>query len=174
MKKSILRNLLPAGMLIAMDQLIKLVIDKYFMHENFDVVGELFRFSPIINRNLSWGGNFIEILSEPMVVNTLNIVVIFLFLTGYQYYLSLQGRPSPCAKYIYTVGLGGVICSLIDKIFWGGSLDYIQFYQFFVFDLKDCYITTAIVLFIVLIVRYQLNINTREYLEFCFGHSRHN
>jgi len=31
---------------------------------------------------------------------------------------------------------------LIDDIFWGGSLDYIQLFDWFIFDLKDVYLTT--------------------------------
>ena len=34
--------------------------------------------------------------------------------------------------------LAGVICSLIDKLFWKGSLDYILFFSKIV-DLKDIY-----------------------------------
>ena len=31
---------------------------------------------------------------------------------------------------------------MIDDIFWGGSLDYIQLFDWFIFDLKDVYITS--------------------------------
>ena len=34
----------------------------------------------------------------------------------------------------------GAFCSLIDKIFWDGSLDYILVKGFFTFDLKDVYL----------------------------------
>jgi UDP-glucose 4-epimerase len=38
----------------------------------------------------------------------------------------------------------GAVCSLIDKIFWDGSLDYISLTGLFTFDLKDLYIDTFI------------------------------
>ena len=41
---------------------------------------------------------------------------------------------------MYAFILSGAICSLIDKIFWNGSLDYILVNGFFTFDLKDVYI----------------------------------
>lgn len=37
-------------------------------------------------------------------------------------------------------GLSGGLCSLIDKCFWNGSLDYIMIKNLFIFDLKDIYI----------------------------------
>lgn len=40
----------------------------------------------------------------------------------------------------YWITLAGVICSIIDRIFWGSSLDYIRIKGFFVFDLKDIFI----------------------------------
>ncbi len=41
---------------------------------------------------------------------------------------------------MYAFIFSGAMCSLIDKIFWNGSLDYILVNGFFMFDLKDVYI----------------------------------
>ena len=46
--------------------------------------------------------------------------------------------------------MAGSICSLIDKLFWGGSLDFIQIPLFFTFDLKDCYLSLAVLIFVFL------------------------
>lgn len=46
--------------------------------------------------------------------------------------------------------------SLIDKVAWGGSLDYILLKGFFIFDLKDLYISTFEVMILVgLIINYK-------------------
>ena len=45
-------------------------------------------------------------------------------------------------------GISGCLCSLIDKLFWGGSLDFLQIPTLFIFDLKDCYLTVAEVIFV--------------------------
>lgn len=37
---------------------------------------------------------------------------------------------------------------MIDKLFWGGSLDFLQIPTLFIFDLKDCYLTVAEVIFV--------------------------
>jgi signal peptidase II len=46
----------------------------------------------------------------------------------------------------------GAMCSLIDKVFWNGSLDYIFLSGFFTFDLKDVYINVFIGLLILMII----------------------
>ena len=38
----------------------------------------------------------------------------------------------------------GAVCSLIDKIFYGGSLDFIGIIPLFIADIKDIYICIAI------------------------------
>lgn len=49
---------------------------------------------------------------------------------------------------MYAFIFSGAMCSLIDKIFWNGSLDYILVNGFFTFDLKDVYINIFIGLLI--------------------------
>lgn len=57
---------------------------------------------------------------------------------------------------IFLLAFAGSICSLIDKLFWGGSLDYILFKGLFIFDLKDIYLTIIeLVLIISLITNYK-------------------
>jgi signal peptidase II len=41
----------------------------------------------------------------------------------------------------FTYLFSGEICSTVDKIFWGGSLDYVLVEGFFIFDLKDVYLS---------------------------------
>lgn len=46
----------------------------------------------------------------------------------------------------------GVVCSLVDKIFWKGSLDYILFFSKIV-DLKDIYMFAGFFIFVIDICR---------------------
>ena len=41
----------------------------------------------------------------------------------------------------------GAICSLIDKVFYGGSLDFIGISNLFIADIKDLYINLGILFF---------------------------
>ncbi|MGH4119158.1 signal peptidase II [Clostridium sp.] len=53
---------------------------------------------------------------------------------------------------MYAFIFSGAICSLFDKIFWNGSLDYILVNGFFTFDLKDVYINVFSGLIILLLL----------------------
>ena len=151
-------------LLILADQLIKIIIHLFFFEYNFSIFEGVLRFSPIINTKLSWGGNYTAFLSIPIVIYILNIIVLFVILTGYNYYLSFKPNPSAAAQVVYILGMSGGLCSLIDKTFWGGSLDYIRFFDLFTFDLKDCYLSVFEALFIFLIIKYKVKINVKGYL----------
>ena len=42
----------------------------------------------------------------------------------------------------------GALCSLIDKVFYGGSLDFIGISDLFIADIKDIYINLGLLFFI--------------------------
>ena len=48
----------------------------------------------------------------------------------------------------------GTVCRLIDAIFWGGSIDYIGLFDWFIFDLKDVYITAGGTFAVLALIRY--------------------
>ena len=68
---------------------------------------------------------------------------------------------------IMICGISGCLCSLIDKLFWGGSLDFLQIPTLFIFDLKDCYLTVAEVIFVAIGILNSKEISVKEYLHFC-------
>lgn len=155
------------------DQIIKAVIAARFMQCELDLLAGIVRFRPILNTNLSWVGNYVSFLSNPWVMIAINIFAIFIFISGYLFYLQKTGRSGPCAKLITALGLSGCVCSLIDKIAWGGSLDFIQLPQLFTFDLKDCYISLAVMIFLPLGIIHGKKISVKEYLRFCAGRFKH-
>lgn len=80
--------------------------------------------------------------------------------------------PSISVKVIMVCGFAGSLCSLIDKVFWGGSLDFIQIPKLFTFDLKDCYLSITQILFIIVAIIHNEEISVKEYLLFCFSKLR--
>ena len=42
----------------------------------------------------------------------------------------------------------GALCSLIDKVFYGGSLDFIGISNLFIADIKDIYINLGLYFFL--------------------------
>lgn len=168
MIKKIKPFIIPALLLVLIDQTIKIVISNVFMQYNFDIIPKVLRFNPNLNTHLSYAGNFIDILSSPFVAILLNILALFLFLSGYMLYLTKRPYTSFSVKMIMICGIAGSLCSLSDKLFWAGSLDYLQIPSLFIFDLKDCYLTVAEVMFVVIGILHSREISVKEYLHFLF------
>lgn len=144
-----------------------MIISKEFMQYDFDIIVGVLRFNPVLNTRLSYAGNFIDILSSPFITISLNILVLFVFLSGYLLYKTKRTHTSFQVKLIMVFGATGCLCSLIDKVFWGGSLDFLQIPNFFIFDLKDCYLTVAEVIFVIIGFLHSKEISVKEYLQFC-------
>ena len=96
-----------------------------------------------------------------------NLMILFLYLAGYQLYKIKQKKTTIVIRIIMICGLAGCLCSLIDKIFWGGSLDFLQIPGFFIFDGKDAYLTLSEVLFVIIALRHNQEISVREFIRFC-------
>lgn len=154
--------------LLFVDQFIKLFIWRFCYDTQGNIIGKWVRFRPVQNTNLSWGGNYFALLSNFWVVVILNALIILLFISIYAYYCTKRTSPSKVVNGIYCAGLASAVCSFIDKVFWGGSIDYIQITGLFTFDLKDCYITVAEILFIIVVLKHHSEISTVDYLQWCF------
>lgn len=128
--------IIPVFLLILIDQTVKIVILKVFMQCEFDIIVKVLRFNPELNTRLYYGGNFFEILSSPFATISLNILAFFLFLSGYMLYQAKRARTSFLVKMIIICGIAGCLCSLTDKLFWGGSLDFLQIPNVFIFDIS--------------------------------------
>lgn len=159
--------IIPVIILVLIDQVIKIIIAEAFMQCEFDILHEAIRFNPVINTRLSYAGNYIDMFSSPLFAVILVALSVFLFLSGYMLYRTKRTRTSFSVKLIMICGIAGCLCSLIDKLFWGGSLDYIQIPNHFIFDLKDCYLTVAEIIFVVVGIIYSKEISVKEYLHFC-------
>lgn len=53
--------------------------------------------------------------------------------------------------------LAGTVCSLLDKVFWSGSLDYLFFLNLWIIDLKDIYLFGAVVLVFYCGIKYEID-----------------
>lgn len=130
---------------------------------SFPIVGDALRYYPTVNEKMSWGGNFIEVLSIPVVAIAFNIAAIVLFASVYAFYRALTEKPSPWAAFAFSVGMAGCLCGLIDRVFWGGSLDFLQIPGLFVFDLKDCFLNAALIVFVAMALRHGDKFDLRAY-----------
>lgn len=136
MNTQVRKGIISIILLIGIDQLIKLVIYYYFMEVEFNLIGEWVYFSPIFNPDVSWFSAKSGInLSRGVHILLPILCMIWGIILGKKYYKIYKNE-----KWVvigYCIALAGSICSIIDRLFWGTSLDYIAVRGHFIFDLKD-------------------------------------
>ena len=132
--------------LVLIDQAIKIIVSKFFYdpHIHFPIIDGVFAFNPKQNIHLGWIWNMFDFMMPLYLAVLLSIVGIIIIIILYRYFAFLASnwdkyKKLPDIALIFL--LSGAFCKLIDDIFWGGSLDYIQLFDWFIFDLKDVYIT---------------------------------
>jgi signal peptidase II len=128
-----------AASLIALDQVIKLFINHYLLGKVYPLIPPVIYLDPLFNTSYSWYNSMlgwgVGKWTHVAIVGLLMVIIYFFFHFRNERY---------GVKTIINVGFAfifaGATCSLIDKIFWNGSLDYIRVTGFFTFDLKDVFI----------------------------------
>ena len=149
--------------LISIDQGIKLFIAHSMMETQFTIIPHIFNFQTYHNVNLGWIPNMLDFMMPLYMAVAISVIVMLLMVVYYRHLKFLTNsweKYSKLPEIFLIFVLGGGFCKLIDDIFWGGSLDYIQLFDWFIFDLKDVYLTTialpiAIFIIITLEVRLQ-------------------
>lgn len=149
---------------IAFDQGIKVLIYKFGMTSEFDVLSTVIGFAPQFNRKLSVLGHHSAVFANEIFLCFFNVFALYVYISGYAFYKEKKHCDySVTAMVIVIMGISGAICSLIDKVIWNGSLDYIRIKNFYTFDLKDCYITISQILFILCGIKHRKEISLSEY-----------
>lgn len=62
---------------------------------------------------------------------------------SYRYLLYLWNQGKKFLNGMLLFFTAGLLCSFIDVVFWGGSLDFLRLSDWFTFDLKDIYLNIA-------------------------------
>ena len=129
-----------------LDQGIKILIKLLWFNNDLPIINGMLYFRPIINTDGSWlNARFGTSVSFPILI-TLNILAILIFIEVYRYYLH-KGNKDFWSDMCFIFVTCGAICSLIDKVFYGGSLDFIGISNLFIADIKDLYINLGILFF---------------------------
>lgn len=140
--------------LVILDQLIKVLIKRSYMGNEQELISNFIYFKPHLNIHYSWINSLLDLgigfLSHIIAVVTVLIILIFTF-----DYIKSKNSDHKDVRLIFIFFFAGAICSLIDKLFWGGSLDYVYLKNLFIFDLKDCYVTFGGILSVVLGFKYE-------------------
>lgn len=126
-------------LLIALEQGIKLVINNNFLNKTAPIVPPFLYFEPMFNRHYSWFNSMLQLgVGKWVHIVFTGAMLIFIYLF-YSYLNSRYGNVR-LINVMFAFLFSGALCSLIDKILWDGSLDYIYVNGFFTFDLKDVYL----------------------------------
>lgn len=150
------RELFILGFLVVVDQTIKVVIYNNF----FDDV--------IKNSLIGFRPNFNEDISPLNVLLKINIPVYVYIIIGvicsviglYIYlYMKKNSLTNIYIEIFYILLLAGIIDSVLDKIFWGTSLDYIELFSSVIIDLKDIYIVLGAISFSISMIKISRNMN---------------
>lgn len=129
------------------------------MSKEFNIFSNVIIYKPKLNDKFSWINSVFDLgiglWSHLILMSFLAIIICI----SYKY-IKHRGVNSKGIDLGFIFLVSGFICSLIDKIFWGGSLDFIRLKGLFTFDIKDCYLTLAEVIFLVMIVQNWDNIKS--------------
>lgn len=159
------------SLLIFLDQIIKVYIYLNYMGKDVDIIENILAFYPIFNKDYSWLNSLFN-LGIGMVPHV--IFLCFLLVVIILFYDFLKTKKN-IRKWLYLPFLAlisGNICSLIDKVVWGGSLDYIYLKGFFIFDLKDVYVSifeVSILLFLIIEYKRFKNFDDKKLLKDFLG-----
>ena len=162
-----LKTLFMVSLLVSIDQFIKIIILNNFMNEKVYFIDKMIGFEPIINTKYSYinslGNLGIGLTAHIITVLTVLLISIIIYIFIYETY-----NRNAFIECIFIFLFSGSFCSLIDKIIWGGSLDYILIEGFFTFDLKDVYLSIFLMLIIACVIfNYKgfRNFNEKKFLR---------
>lgn len=127
-------------LLVLVDQVIKSVISNNFMEKEFYFIDNILGFKTIINTKYSWINSIMNLRIGYLPHVIVNSIIVFLSIAIF-FFVRERYQENKVVYLAFLLLIAGGLCSLIDKLFWGGSLDYILLKGFFVFDLKDVYIS---------------------------------
>jgi len=156
MKKYVFRLCTAIIVLTVIDQLAKYIVNEFFFQSVSEVIPVILAFRPVHNTDMSWFGSLgIQIFANYLVAIFFNLLILVAAIVLYKYISMNMGVRSKLTQIIFIFLFSAILCSTIDRLFGGGSIDYIRLEGFFTFDIKDCYMTAFIILFIGSYIKYQ-------------------
>ncbi len=165
--------------LIACDHLVKFVIRSFIASgRQIPLLGNWLFISNVLNEHGSFVTSRFDLNWNMAWMIGFNIIILFFLIQGFNYYLLKHGQRGwiNLTRILLLAGAGS---SLIDKLFFGGSLDFLGLDGLFVADLKDFYLTIGIGCVLVEVVENP-EVDTKggvgddfwlikDFLQFCFS-----
>ncbi|OGS24593.1 MAG: signal peptidase II [Elusimicrobia bacterium RIFOXYB2_FULL_48_7] len=137
-------------LIIILDQLTKLLVRKsFFLYESRPVTSFL-SLTYIHNTGMAWG------FFQGKAYSNIAFIFIMLFILACFafFYKQITQHGGKLSEYAITLVFGGALGNLIDRIFLGNVVDFIDFHFFPVFNVADsCISVGGVMLFISFLVR---------------------
>ena len=137
------KQLAVAGLLVTLDQLVKVIIARVALGQSVVLIPGILRFEPYQNTNLNWFASMADIVMPIVVMVVLQLLVAAAIVLFYRYQRYQSVKVNLWLNLGFCAALAGVVCSFIDVLFWRGSLDYMGFLNWFIFDMKDIFLNVG-------------------------------
>ena len=136
--------------LTTIEQGLKVIINNYYLLVNAPILRPWLFFNPVFNRDYSWFNSMLQ-LNIGRWIHVLLVTALLILIYLFHQFVRQRLKTDRLIDATFAFLFAGAICSLIDKVFWNGSLDYIRVRGMFTFDLKDVYINIFVGLFILMV-----------------------
>lgn len=143
------------GILAAVDQTIKLLIAHFAIDKMIIWIPSVLRFEPFQNTNLNWFASMANFKTPVIGMIFLQITAIAGLLLFFRFQTYKVGAKSRLLSGAFCFASAGILCSFIDVVFWGGSLDFIGLFNWFIFDTKDVFLNTGWILALIWTWRHE-------------------
>ena len=138
--------------LITVDLFTKVIIFFNFMDLNFSFLNGNFGFNPFINRDqMSIFNSLFNLGISTNKLIIINVVTLILLCLLYARIKAVFGIDKHTTV-IFILFISASICSIIDKLLLGGSLDYLLIFRW-ICDLKDIYLYLGFLYLVIYLVK---------------------
>ena len=148
-----------AIILFVIDQIIKVVVNQFFLEVKFAIITQLFYFQPTFNHHYSWINSLFKLgrgFWEHIIIFSFDTLLIVSFLD----LMRAKCGKNKLLSIAFVFCFAGLISSFIGTIIWNGCLYYIYLKPLFVFDLKDLYLNAFAVLLLVYFLKNRKLLST--------------
>lgn len=142
------RTLIISGIIIFIDQILKLIISIICKDSNFEIIKNIFCFTKIENTGVAFSlnqGNFKNIIIS-------SVIIVFII----KYLFTNQKFLNPITVISLDFIIGGGISNLIDRIFRGGVLDFIKISTFPIFNIADIFVVLGWGMYAYYIIKFEI------------------
>lgn len=154
--------------LFFLDQFSKIIVSMFFKFNNLisiNIIQDYFSITPHVNDEGSFIASRFNIEAPFVIFTILNFLILILIFFLYRFKLQKKQLNS-IEQLTFIFLFSGGLCSLIDKLFWGGSLDFLHIHNLFIADIKDIFITFGLGSFVLSNITSDDHIELKDFFDF--------